>query len=407
MDTGVVEHVTCAIAGCGPAGAMLGLLLSRDGVDVLVLEKHADFLRDFRGDTIHPSTVQLIDELGLGEGFRQLPLRRTDRLGAVTDEGEYTLADFRRLPGPYNSLVFLPQWDFLDFLTDHAQRLPRFELRRQAEVSGVIRDEGRVVGLRYRGPAGAEHQVRADLVVAADGRDSTVRRSAGLSPVELGAPVDVLWFRISRAATDPALAFGRLSAGALLVLIDRGEHWQAGYVIPKGGIERVRERGIETLRRAVGALAPFLVDRVAELADWDDVKLLRVQVNRLRRWWRPGLLCIGDAAHAMSPVGGVGINLAIQDAVAAANLLARPLRDGRSLTTRLAAFQARRTLPVVATQLVQRVIQRYFLARLLEGRAGSGTPVALRLLARFPALQGLPARLIGRGLLPEHVRGDG
>ncbi|MDP8978311.1 MAG: FAD-dependent oxidoreductase [Actinomycetota bacterium] len=386
---------------------MLGLLLARSRVDVVVLEKHGDFLRDFRGDTIHPSTVQLIDELGLGEGFRRLPLRRTDTLGAVTDDGEYTLADFRRLPRPYNSLVFLPQWDFLDFLTDHARRLPHFELRRRAEVCDVVRQGGRVVGLRYRGPGGSAHQVRADLVVAADGRDSTVRRSAGLTPIELGAPVDVLWFRISREDTDPALAFGRLSAGRLLVLIDRGEHWQVGYVIAKGGIERLHEGGIEALRRAVGELAPFLRARVEQIADWDDVKLLRVQVNRLRRWWRPGVLCIGDAAHAMSPVGGVGINLAIQDAVAAANLVARPLRGGRLRARHLAALQARRTVPVAATQLVQRVIQRYFLARLVQGRSGSVTPAGLRLLTRFPALQGLLARMIGRGLLPEHVRPAG
>lgn len=401
------EHVTCCIAGCGPAGAMLGLLLARSGVDVLVLEKHGDFLRDFRGDTIHPSTVQLIDELGLAEGFRQLPLRHAATLGAVTDEGEYTLADFRRLPRPYNSLVFLPQWDFLDFLTGHAERLASFELRKRARVSGVISTGGRVTGLRYRATDGAERQVRADLVVAADGRDSTVRRSAGLRPVELGAPVDVLWFRFSRVDTDPALAFGRLSAGRLLVLIDRGEHWQVGYVIRKGGAERIRERGIGALRRSVGELAPFLSDRVAEIADWDDVKLLRVQVNRLRRWWRPGVLCIGDAAHAMSPVGGVGINLAIQDAVAAANILSRPLRDRRLRAHQLAAVQLRRTLPTVATQLLQRAIQRRFLARIVEGEAGRDTPVGLRLLARYPMLQGLPAWLIGRGLLPERIRGGG
>ena len=399
------EHVQCCVAGCGPAGAVLGLLLARADIHVLVLEKHADFLRDFRGDTIHPSTQELVDELGLGEAFAQLPLNRAETLSVVTDDGEFQLADFRRTPGG-RPLVFLPQWDFLDFLVDEARRLPTFALRTQAEVVDVARTGSRVRGVRYVDAHGTTQHVTADLVVAADGRDSRVRRAVGMRPVGYGAPMDVLWFRLPRRDTDPDNPLGRFSTGVLLVMIDRASYWQVGFLIPKGGYGRVRAAGLADFRRRIESLAPFLDGRTASITSWDDVKLLSVQVNRLRRWWRPGLLCIGDAAHAMSPVGGVGINLAIQDAVATANLVAEPLRTGTLRPWHLARVQARRMLPTVVTQTIQRIIQRRFLARLLAGRTG-GTPAVLRVINRFPVLQALPAFAIGRGVLPEHPRGRG
>ena len=396
-------RVTCCIAGCGPAGAMLGLLLARAGVDVLVLEKHGDFLRDFRGDTLHPSTLQLFDELGLAEKLLGLPHQEAPVLSVTTDFGDFTLADFRRVPGRFQFLAFMPQWDFLDFVVDQARRLPGFELRMEAEALDVLSDGGRVTGLRYRDRAGQVRQVRARLTVAADGRDARLRRSAGLRPVEFGAPVDVLWFRLPRRPTDPP-TFGRLAARHLLVLIDRGAYWQIAFVIPKAAGQEPHQVDLEGLRASLAELVPFLADRVGELRDWDDVRRLRVQVDRLRRWFRPGLLCIGDAAHAMSPIGGVGINLAVHDAVAAANRLARPLGDGTLSTRHLARVQLRRLLPTVVVQRAQRTIQDRFLSPLLAGRVPPQGPLALRALRRFPVLQGIPARVVGIGVLPEHVR---
>jgi 2-polyprenyl-6-methoxyphenol hydroxylase-like FAD-dependent oxidoreductase len=398
------ERVTCCIAGCGPAGAMLGLLLARAGVRVLVLEKHADFLRDFRGDTIHPSTMQVMDELGLGEEFFALPLQRSRTLAVVTDEGEFALADFGRLPGRHRFIGFLPQWDFLDFLTDHARRMESFELRMRSEACDLLADDGRIAGVRYRDADGVIHEVCADLVVLADGRDSALRLAAGLEPVTFGAPMDVLWFRFSRRDTDREGSFGRVSLGRFMALIERGSYWQLAYVIPKDTIEQVRHAGLDAFRASVAELLPFLADRVDEISSWDDVRPLHVRVDRLRRWWRPGLLCIGDAAHAMSPIGGVGINLAVQDAVAAANILAAPLREGRVEDEHLARIQRRRVFPTVATQTLQRALQRGLIAPVLAARAGGGTPPAIRLLARVPALQVIPAFLVGRGFLPEHVR---
>jgi 2-polyprenyl-6-methoxyphenol hydroxylase-like FAD-dependent oxidoreductase len=396
-------EVACCIAGCGPAGAVLGLLLARAGVDVLVLEKHADFLRDFRGDTLHPSTLELFDELGLGDRLLELPHQEAEVLGVTTDDGDFTLADFRRLPGRHRYLAFMPQWDFLDFVVAQARRLEGFELRMRAEAVEVLEEAGRVVGLAYRDQDGETHQVRARLTVAADGRDSRLRRSAGLRPTVFGAPMDVLWFRLPRRPADRP-TFGRLAAGHLLVLIDRGDYWQVAYVIAKGALDELRHAGLDRLRASVAGLVPFLGDRVQALRTWDDVRELRVQVDRLRRWFRPGLLCIGDAAHAMSPIGGVGINLAVHDAVAAANVLARPLRDGNLSTWHLARVQLRRTLPTVVVQWGQRTIQDRFLSPLLAGRVGSGPPGVLRLLRRYPVLQGVPARLVGFGVLPEHVK---
>jgi 2-polyprenyl-6-methoxyphenol hydroxylase-like FAD-dependent oxidoreductase len=395
-------RTTCCIVGGGPAGVVLGYLLARAGVEVLVLEKHADFLRDFRGDTIHPSTARLMDELGLAEQFAALPLRHSATIRLVTDDGQYTVADFRRIPGRH-TLGFLPQWDFLNFMTEQGRRYAGFDVRMRAEVVDLIGGDGRVTGVRVRDERGELLDVAADLVVAADGRDSRVRSAAGLELIAYGAPIDVLWFRVSRDAGDPDAAFGRLASGNLLVMIDRGDSWQVGYVIPKDGLAALRERGLEAFRDRIGELAPFLGQRTAQIASWDDVKLLRVQINRLRRWWRPGLLCIGDAAHAMSPVAGVGINLAVQDAVAAARILADPLREGRLTDAHLARVQRRRIVPTIVTQQVQRVVQDRLLTRVVSGRISGRAPLALRVLDRVPALRALPAWLIGHGVLPEHA----
>jgi 2-polyprenyl-6-methoxyphenol hydroxylase-like FAD-dependent oxidoreductase len=395
-------RTTCCIVGGGPAGVVLGYLLARAGVEVLVLEKHADFLRDFRGDTIHPSTARLMDELGLAEQFAALPLRHSATIRLVTDDGQYTVADFRRIPGRH-TLGFLPQWDFLNFMTEQGRRYAGFDVRMRAEVVDLIGGDGRVTGVRVRDERGELLDVAADLVVAADGRDSRVRSAAGLELIAYGAPIDVLWFRVSRDAGDPDAAFGRLASGNLLVMIDRGDSWQVGYVIPKDGLAALRERGLEAFRDRIGELAPFLGQRTAQIASWDDVKLLRVQIDRLRRWWRPGLLCIGDAAHAMSPVAGVGINLAVQDAVAAARILADPLREGRLTDAHLARVQRRRIVPTIVTQQVQRVVQDRLLTRVVSGRISGRAPLALRVLDRVPALRALPAWLIGHGVLPEHA----
>jgi 2-polyprenyl-6-methoxyphenol hydroxylase-like FAD-dependent oxidoreductase len=383
---------------------VLGLLLARAGIDVVVLEKHGDFLRDFRGDTIHASTLTLLDELGLGEDFARLPHQRVERLGVSTDDREHTLADFSRLPGRHQEIAFLPQWDFLDFLTHHAAALPRFRLLLEAEATGLRVEGGQVVGLSYRDGDRREHEIRADLTVAADGRRSVLRAAAGLRARRYGAPMDVLWFRLSRRDSDVERTAGRLSRGRLLIRIDRGDYWQTAYVIPKGGYDRLRGEGLDAFRADLARLEPFLADRVGELRSWDDVSMLDVQVDRLGRWHRPGFLCIGDAAHAMSPIGGVGINLAVQDAVAAANLLTDPLWSGALTERDLARVQRRRTLPTVLTQRGQRTIQDRFLRPLLAGRSAGGAPLALRLLDRYPVLQGVTAYLIGIGIRPEHVR---
>ena len=397
------EAVTCCIAGCGPAGAMLGLLLARAGIDVLVLEKHDDFFRDFRGDTIHPSTIEVIEELGLLEAFSAIPQQRIDRFEAVFDSATAVVADFRELSVRHPYIAFVPQWDFLDFVTAEAGKHPGFELRLGAEVVDVTRRGGRVTGLRYRGPDGT-HDVEAVLTVATDGRDSDVRRAVGLEPVRYGVPMDVLWFRLSRSASDPRGLFGRISSGRFAAMIDRGDYWQIAFAIAKGTDAELRAQDVGILRDSVARLIPFLGDRVGELRSWADVKSLEVQVNRLRRWYLPGLLFIGDAAHAMSPVGGIGINLAIQDAVATANLLAEPLRARRVTERDLRRVQWRRWLPTVVTQGFQRIVQRRLLAPALQGRPVDPTRSPLRYLARFDFVRRLPARLVGVGVLPEHVR---
>jgi 2-polyprenyl-6-methoxyphenol hydroxylase-like FAD-dependent oxidoreductase len=395
--------VRCCIAGGGPAGIMLGLLMARAGVEVLVLEKHADFLRDFRGDTIHPSTLEVMHELGLLEDLLKLPHQKAPRLNAKVGGLALTVADFTHLPTHCRFIAFMPQWDFLNFLAERGARYPTFTLRMQAEVTGLLEDAGCVVGLQATTPDGPL-EVRASLVVGADGRHSVVRARAGLQVDEFGAPMDVLWFRLSRRPGDSEDPVARFEMGRIFIMLNRGEHWQCGFVIPKGSLEQLQARGLPAFRDSVAQLAPFVADRVGELSDWDAIKLLTVQVDRLPRWYRPGLLCIGDAAHAMSPVGGVGINLAIQDAVAAANLLAAPLRADRLTTEDLLLVQLRREWPTRVTQRFQIFVQNRVIRRVLSGAGKLTPPLAVRLLARFPFLRRIPARLIGIGFRPEHVK---
>jgi len=372
---------------------------------VMVLEKHADFLRDFRGDTIHPSTLELMHELALLEEFLRVPHQEMPRLIAQFGDVSLAVADFTHLPTRCKFIAMMPQWDFLDFLARHGARYAGFHLEMRAEATGLIEEAGRVIGVRGTAADGP-FEVRADLVVAADGRSSVLRERAGLHVEDLGAPMDVLWFRLSRSPADPAATMGRFDVGRIFVLLNRGPHWQCGYVIPKGSAEDVRRRGLDAFRASVAALMPFAADRVVdEIRDWDDVKLLTVRVDRLRQWYRPGLLCIGDAAHAMSPVGGVGINLAIQDAVAAANRLWRPLREGRLTTEDLRSVQRRREWPTRVTQWLQLLVQRRVITTTLGRQGGRLAPPRLvRLLARFAPLARIPARLVGVGVRAEHVK---
>ena len=387
---------------------MLGLLLARAGVDVTVLEKHADFLRDFRGDTVHPSTLQVMDELGLLESFLQRPHDKAHDIRAVIGAAEAVIADFSRLRTRCRFIAMVPQWEFLDFLRDEAALYPGFHLSMETEAAALVEEAGRVVGVRARTAAG-EAVVRADLVIGADGRRSIVREAAGLEVQHLGAPIDVLWMRIIKLRTDPSGSAGRIGTGRFMAMIDRGTYWQCAFLIHKGGWQAIRERGLEAFRADVVALVPLFADRIkGQLASWDDVKLLSVSVDRLARWWKPGLLCIGDAAHAMSPIGGVGINLAIQDAVAAANVLAAPLADAQvpaqALTPLLAKVQRRRMLPTRLTQAVQVAAQNRMLNPLLDSTSPPQMPFVLKLLNRWPALRALPAYAVGVGARPEHVR---
>ncbi|WP_083982392.1 FAD-dependent oxidoreductase [Actinomadura hibisca] len=403
----MTERTTCCIAGGGPAGAVLGLLLARAGVEVTVLEKHGDFLRDFRGDTIHPSTLDVLDELGLGDRFERMPHRKVPGLNLVTDDGSAAVFDLSVLRVRHPYIAMVPQWDFLNLITEEAARHPTFRLLMNAEATGLLREGDRVTGVRYRDAGGVERQIRAALTVAADGRHSTLRRAAGLRPKELGAPMDVAWFRLPRHDSDRDDSFLRLGTGRMMPAINRADYWQFAYLVPKGRYAQVEAAGAEALRRSVAELLPFLEDRVAGL-DLADVRVLDVRIDRLRRWHRPGLLCIGDAAHAMSPVGGVGINLAIQDAVATANLLTEALLRGEVTEKDLAAVQRRRQWPAIAVQGFQLAAQRLVVAPTLQG---SPSPV-LRLLARRGSAQRkrtgpvprLMARLIGYGPRPEHVR---
>jgi 2-polyprenyl-6-methoxyphenol hydroxylase-like FAD-dependent oxidoreductase len=393
----------CCIAGGGPSGLMLGFLLARAGIDIIVLEKHGDFLRDFRGDTIHPSTLELMDELGLIEEFLKQPHRKLDRLKGLVGDTQITLADFTGLPTTCNFIVLMPQWDFLNFLTKRGQRYAGFHLMMKTEATDLLEHGGRIIGLRAIGESGPI-EIRADLVVAADGRHSGLRERAGLSVNDLGAPMDVLWMRISRRPDDGEDTFGHIEAGRLLVMLDRGDYWQCAFVIPKGSAGELRKKHIGEFRRMVLDLSPWLGERVNEIKSWDDVKLLTVAVDRLSRWWRPGLLCIGDAAHAMSPIGGVGINLAVQDAVAAANVLAEPLRAGDLTDNYLARVQARREWPTRVTQKIQLIVQNLVIRRVLAGSQRPRVPRVAKLLNWIPALQRISARVIGMGVRPEHIQ---
>ena len=396
-------EATCCIVGGGPAGMMLGFLLARAGVPVVVLEKHADFLRDFRGDTIHPSTLQVMAELGLLDEFLKLPHSEVTHLTGEVGNTRVTIADFSHLPTRCRFVAFMPQWDFLDFLAGHARRYPSFDLRMRAEATDLIEDGGRIVGVCAKTPEG-EIEIRADLVVGTDGRHSTTRERAGFHVDDLGAPMDVLWFRLSRRPDDESETFGHIEAGSMMVMLNRGDYWQCAYLIPKGRIDAVKQAGIAAFRSAVASLSPFARDRVDEIKRWDDVKLLTVAVDRLARWYRPGLVCIGDAAHAMSPIGGVGINLAIQDAVAAANILAEPLRRRGVTLDHLAQIQSRRAFPTKVTQGLQVFIQNNLIGPVLASDKRLKAPWLFRLMDIFPFLRRIPARLIGMGVRPEHVR---
>ena len=382
---------------------MLGFLLARSGITVRVLEKHADFFRDFRGDTIHPSTLEILDELGILDDFLKLPHQEVRQLTGQIGDTSLTLADFTHLPVRSKFLAFMPQWDFLDFLAGKARVYPTFKLEMESEATGLCFDGDRVTGVRVK-TSGGEREILADLVVGADGRRSVIRDAAGLQPEDFGAPMDVLWMRISRQPTDPGQVLGRVDYGKIFVMLDRSDYWQCGLVVPKGALDEIKQRGLPALRADIRRIAPFLGDRVDEIESWDDIKLLTVQVDRLRKWYRKGLICIGDAAHAMSPVGGVGINLAIQDAVAAANILVPALRQtGTASETVLEKIQKRRELPTRIVQDGQIAIQNNIIRRVLRTEGRMSPPLLIRILGAIPVFRRIPARLIGLGFRREHV----
>jgi 2-polyprenyl-6-methoxyphenol hydroxylase-like FAD-dependent oxidoreductase len=392
-----------AIAGGGPAGMMLGLLMARAGVDVVVLEKHGDFLRDFRGDTVHPSTLEVIYELGLLDDFLKRPHQRLREMQGVIGGESVKVAEFSRVPGHCKFIALMPQWDFLDFLSLHAKRYPNFRLMMEAEATGLIEEGGRIAGVVADTQDG-RLELRADLVVGCDGRHSMVREQAGLPLIEFGVPIDVLWMKLSKDPNDSPSTLGRMAAGLIFVTLDRGDYWQCALVISKGGIDALRAEGIEAFRRAIVKVAPPFANRVGEIQDWDQVKLLTVKVNRLRVWCRPGLLCIGDAAHAMSPIGGIGINLAIQDAVATANILAPVFARGAPSLDDLKRVQRRREFPTKMTQGLQMAMQDRVMTRVLAAKTDPKPPLPVKLLNRFLFLRRIPARVIGIGFRPEHVR---
>ena len=409
MSAAAVTSARCCIVGGGPAGMVLGFLLARAGVDTVVLEKHADFLRDFRGDTVHPSTLRIIDELGLLDAFLRLPHQKLRRMSGLFGDQRLAIGDFGGLPERYAFIAFMPQWDFLEFGAAEGRRLPALKVRMLSRVESLIEEDGRVAGVRGSGDDGP-FEIRAALTVGCDGRHSTVREAAALPLEDVGAPIDVMWFRIGRdntVAFDDTLA--RITPGRMIVTIDRGDYWQCAFVIAKGQADVLRGRGVESFRAEVAKAAPILAAHVGDIASWSDVKLLSVGVDRLTQWSRPGLLCIGDAAHAMSPVGGVGINLAIQDAVATANALAVKLRAGGASLADIYAslddIRRRRLLPTRVTQAIQVQVQNNVLAPVISGaNADLEPPLPMRLLSALPPLQRVFARVIGMGVRPEHVR---
>ena len=393
----------CCVVGGGPAGMMLGFLLARAGIDVIVLEKHNDFLRDFRGDTIHPSTLELMYELGLLDDFLKRPHQEVRQLNAQVGDDTIPLADLSHLPTRCKFLAFMPQWDFLDFLASHGKTYPTFRLLMNAEVTDLVEEAEQVRGVKVT-TADGPLEILASLTVGADGRHSIVRERAGLKVEVLGAPIDVLWFRVRRTPSDPRQVLGRFSRGKIMVMLDREDYWQCGFVIQKGSFETLKQRGLDLFHQDILSVAPFLHDRVEELNDWNSIKLLTVAVDRLTKWYRAGLLCIGDASHAMSPVGGVGINLAIQDAVATANLLANKLSTDSVTTADLEHVQNRRLFPTRVTQRAQVFVQERVLGRALSSTEPVSTPWFLKLFKIFPILRRIPAYLVGVGVRPEHVQ---
>jgi len=391
----------CCVVGGGPAGIMLGYLLARAGIKVTVLEKHQDFFRDFRGDTVHPSTLDIMHELGLLDGLLQLPHQRVTSVSARIGDFDFDVADFRLLPTRCKFVALMPQWDFLNFLSERAKRFDGFELRMQHEATGLIRDGQRIACVEARSRSGPL-QIEAELVVACDGRQSTIRQSAGLSVQEFGVPIDVLWFRVSRQVNDPQQVLGNINYGKALILINRGEYFQAGLIIRKGTLEQIKADGLDAFRHNIAQIAPYLRDRVGEIADWDQIKLLTVQINRLRRWYLAGLLCIGDAAHAMSPAGGVGINLAVQDAVAAANILTVPLRAGHVTDLTLKRVQQRREFPTRVTQFLQ-VNAHKALNAVFKTAGPIQAPWQLKVVDTLPGRRWIMGYVVGVGVRPEHV----
>ncbi|MFZ1189266.1 MAG: FAD-dependent oxidoreductase [Pseudolabrys sp.] len=392
---------TCCIAGGGPAGMMLGFLLARAGVSVIVIEKHADFLRDFRGDTVHPSTLEMIYELGLLDEFLKLPHSVVKQISLQIGKDRVIVGHFEHLPVHCKFIALMPQWDFLNFIADRGRRYQTFDLRMQTEAIDLIEENGRIDGVRAKSPEG-ELEIRAELIVGCDSRHSTIRTKAGLKSDDYGAPMDVMWFRLSHRPGDSEETVGHIESGRMMVMLNRNDYWQCAYVIPKGTAEEVRSAGLDKFRQVIADMSPFVRDRLGEIESWDQVKLLTVAVDRLRRWFRPGLLCIGDAAHAMSPIGGVGINLAVQDAVAAANILAQPLRHGTMTIETLESVQRRREFPTRFTQRLQLVLQNNIIGPALEGRRPEA-PFFMKML-QWPLLRRIPGRLLALGIRPEHIR---